>query len=136
MKYMLDTSICIELIRRRPPRLIQRLTACAPGEAGLSVITVAELVHGVHKSEQTAQNASALERFLLPFEIADFDWRAAQAYGMIRAALERDGSLIGSMDLLIAAHALSLDVTLVTNNEKEFRRIPGLSVENWLLNRA
>ncbi len=132
MKYMLDTNICIGLIRQKPQALIERLTACAPGEIGVSAITAAELTHGAHKSKDVEKNLSALEQFLLPVEVADFDQRASGAYGLVRAFLERKGKAIGSMDMLIGAHALSLDVILVTNNTSEFKRIPNLNIEDWM----
>jgi tRNA(fMet)-specific endonuclease VapC len=132
MKYMLDTNICIELIRHKPQKLIRRLTRCEPGEVGVSSITIAELAHGANKSNQVEQNLAALEQFLLPLEIADFDQQASTAYGVVRAYLEREGKVIGSMDMLIGAHALSLGVTLVTNNTDEFQRIPKLKVEDWM----
>ena len=132
MKYLLDTNICIALIRHQPAALIQRITAHAPGDVGISSITLAELAHGVEKSERIEQNRSALEQFLLPLELADFDQKAALVYGKIRARLEGDGQTIGSMDLLIAAHVLSLETTLVTHNLREFQRVPRLKVEDWL----
>jgi len=132
MKYMLDTNICIGLIRQKPVNLIQRLTRCDPGDVGVSSITIAELAHGAKKSNQIEQNLSALEQFLLPIEVADFDQRASAAYGFIRAILEREGKIIGSMDMLIGAHALSLGVVLVTNNTGEFQRIPKLKIEDWM----
>jgi len=132
MKYMLDTNICIGLIRQKPVNLIQRLTRCDPGDVGVSSITIAELAHGANKSNQIEQNLSALEQFLLPIEVADFDQRASAAYGFIRAILEREGKIIGSMDMLIGAHALSLGVVLVTNNTGEFQRIPKLKIEDWM----
>jgi tRNA(fMet)-specific endonuclease VapC len=132
MKYMLDTNICIGLIRNKPHSLIQRLTACDLGEVGVSSITIAKLAHGANKSDQVEKNLSALEQFLLPIEIVDFDQRASAAYGFIRAFLEREGKTIGSMDILIGAHALSLGVTLVTNNVNEFQRIPKLKIEDWM----
>lgn len=94
-------------------------------------MTQAELVQGVYRSQNPERSAAALERFLLPLVIADFDSTAATMYGTIRAALERQGTPIGPFDTLIAAHALSLDVVLVTNNEREFRRVPGLEIANW-----
>jgi tRNA(fMet)-specific endonuclease VapC len=133
MKYMLDTNICIGLIRQKPQSLIERLTDCAPGDIGVSTITVAELAHGAQKSSQVEKNMSALEQFLLPLEIADFNQRASIAYGFVRASLERTGNVIGSMDLLIGAHALSLNVILVTNNTGEFKRIPNLKIEDWMI---
>ena len=132
MKYMLDTNICIGLIRNKPQSLIARLTACTPGEVGVSVITIAELAHGAQKSNKVQENVSALEQFLYPLEVADFDQRASATYGLVRAFLERKGKIIGSMDLLIGAHALSLDAILVTNNTSEFKRIPNLNIEDWM----
>ena len=132
MKYMLDTNICIGLIRRKPPNLIKRLTHCEPGEVGVSSITIAELAYGANKSSQIEQNLSALEQFLFPIEIVDFDQRASAAYGVVRAYLEREGKVIGSMDMLIGAHALSLGAILITNNVDEFKRIPKLKVEDWM----
>jgi tRNA(fMet)-specific endonuclease VapC len=132
MKYMLDTNICIGLIRNKPKTLIKRLTGCAPGEVGISTITIAELSHGAHKSNQAEQNLSALEQFLFPLEVADFDQLASASYGFVRAFLEKEGKVIGSMDMLIGAHALSLGVILVTNNSDEFKRIPNLNIEDWM----
>ena len=132
MKYMLDTNICIGLIRNKPQSLIARLTACTPGEVGVSAITIAELAHGAQKSNRVEENISALEQFLYPLEVADFDQRASDAYGLVRTFLERKGKIIGSMDMLIGAHALSLDAILVTNNTREFKRIPNLNLEDWM----
>ena len=132
MKYLLDTNICIALIRQKPADLIQRLTSLRPGDAGISSITLAELFHGAEKSARPEQNMSALEQFLLPLDLADFDLNAALAYGKIRADLERTGQLIGSMDMLIAAHAVSLGAIMVTNNVQEFQRVKGLFVEDWI----
>lgn len=132
MKYMLDTNICVGLIRKKPKRLIERLTSHAPGDVGVSIITVAELSYGAQKSAQPKHNLLALEQFLLPLEVADFDQPASDAYGLMRADLEKNGNVIGSMDMLIAAHALSLEVILVTNNTREFQRIPDLSIEDWM----
>ncbi len=101
------------------------------GSVGISSITMAELEYGVKKSTQPEKNQIALNQFLFPLEILDFDTDAAFLYGVIRAELERKGSPVGSLDTLIAAHARSLDMTLVTNNEKEFNRIRGLKIGNW-----
>jgi tRNA(fMet)-specific endonuclease VapC len=133
MKYMLDTNICVGLIRKKPAQLIERLTSHAPGEVGVSIITVAELSFGAQKSAKPKHNLLALEQFLLPLEIADFDEPASNAYGLIRADLEKSGKMIGSMDMLIAAHAVSLEVILVTNNTREFKRIPNLIIEDWMI---
>jgi tRNA(fMet)-specific endonuclease VapC len=132
MKYLLDTNICISLIRQKPAMLIQRLTSLKPDDAGISSITLAELFHGVEKSAQPEQNMSALEQFILPLDLADFDQGAALAYGKIRTDLERTGQLIGSMNMLIAAHAVSLDAIIVTNNVQEFQGVKGLFVEDWI----
>jgi len=131
MRYMLDTNICIYLIKKKPPAVLEKFRDYSVGEIGLSSITVAELQYGVQKSQQAEQNQRALEQFLAPLVIEDFGHKAAAAYGRIRAALERQGTPIGSLDTLIAAHALSLDVTLVTNNVREFSRVADLKVINW-----
>ena len=132
MKFLLDTNICIAMIRNKPADLIKKLTTHKPGDVCVSVITVAELVHGAQKSNQPEKNMAALDQFLLPLEVADFDPGTAAVYGEIRANLEKAGTPIGSMDMLIAAHALSLGVVLVTNNTREFQRVPNLKIEDWL----
>lgn len=132
MRYLLDTNICIYLIKRRPPQVLARFQHCAVGDIGLSAVTLAELQYGVAKSQFPARNQQALEAFTLPLEVVPFDAAVATAYGPIRTVLERQGTPIGAMDLLIAAHALSLGVTLVTNNPREFGRVSGLQVENWV----
>lgn len=131
MKFLLDTDICIYLIRRQPVEVIREMSKQPIGDVGVSSVTVAELQFGVAKSAQVDRNRAALEQFLAPLVIADFDPSAAMVYGVIRAYLERQGTPIGSLDTLIAAHALSLDVALVTNNEREFGRVPDLRVMNW-----
>ncbi len=131
MKYLLDTNICIYLIRQHPASVIREMAKQQIGDVGLSSVTVAELHYGVAKSAQVERNRSALEQFLAPLVIVDFDVAAAAVYGTIRALLERRGTPIGSLDTLIAAHALSLDTTLVTNNEREFGRVPRLKLANW-----
>ena len=132
MKYLLDTNICIVLIRQKSAAVLQRLISQKPGDVGISSITLAELVYGVEKSAQVEQNKAALQQFILPLELADFDQSAALVYGKIRTGLERAGQVIGSMDMLIAAHALSLDAILVTNNVGEFQRVNGLVLEDWI----
>jgi tRNA(fMet)-specific endonuclease VapC len=129
---MLDTDTCIALIKRRPPELIKRLQAKAVGDVGLSSITLAELRHGVVKSERRDQNRAALDQFLLPLDVAPFDELAADSYGDVRADLERNGTPIGPLDTLIASHALSMNVTLVSHNTREFKRVKGLRVDDWL----
>lgn len=130
VKVLLDTNICVYIINERPARVLERFKRFAVSDLGVSGITVAELAFGVAKS-QSARNRSALETFLLPLSVAPFDLAAAFAYGELRAELERRGKAIEPLDIQIAAHALCLGVTLVTNNEREFRKVPGLKVENW-----
>jgi len=132
MRYMLDTNICIYLIKRQPREVIEKFQGIAPGEIAISSVTVAEMMYGVAKSQHKDKNKSALESFLAPLEIVDFDFKAAQHYGTVRAYLEKMGTPIGAYDLMIAAHALSLGLVLVTNNKREFQRIPDLIVENWV----
>jgi len=133
MKYMLDTNICIYLIKQQPRQMIDKFQGIAPGEITISTVTVAEMMYGVGKSQHKEKNKAALESFLAPLEIVDFNFRAAQHYGVVRAYLEKKGKPIGAYDLMIAAHALSLGLVLVTNNEREFQRIPDLIVENWII---
>ncbi len=132
MKYILDTNICIYIIKKRPVQVIEHLRNLSISEVGISSITLSELEYGVEKSKKQKQNKIALTGFIAPLEIAVYDQEAALVYGKIRAYLEKIGQPIGSLDLLIAAHAISLNSSLVTNNEKEFKKIPMLKVENWL----
>jgi len=131
MKFMLDTNTCIYIIKQKPANALKHFKAYAVGDIGISSITLAELRFGVEKSQHIQKNQEALDAFILPLEIADFDEKAAKVYGEIRAALEKTGNPIGSMDMLIGAHALSLGLTLVTNNVKEFRKIKHLKVIDW-----
>ena len=131
MKFLLDTNICIYLIKQRPESVARELQKQAVGDVGVSTITVAELYVGAAKSQARERSLSALQQFLAPLVLADFDAAAAAVYGDTRAYLERKGTPIGSLDTMIAAHALSLGVALVTNNEREFRRVPGLRLANW-----
>lgn len=131
MQYLLDTNICIYLIKQRPPKVLERFSNLALLDIGISSITVAELEYGVCKSQQQEKNRNALMQFLIPLEIVAFDQAAATLYGAIRSDLESRGLVIGAMDMLIAAHALSLSVTLVSNNVREFSRIANLSLQNW-----
>ena len=131
MRYMLDTNACIALIKRKPAAALRRFAALIPGDVGVSSITLAELRYGVAKSAAVEKNAEALAEFLVPLEIADFGTDAAEAYGRVRAGLEKAGTPIGPLDTQIGAHAVSLGAILVTNNAREFRRIPGLKVEDW-----
>ncbi|HYP40359.1 MAG TPA: type II toxin-antitoxin system VapC family toxin [Chloroflexia bacterium] len=129
---MLDTDVCVHLIRKKPADLLRKLTGYVMSDIGISSITVAALQYGVQKSSRPMQNQQALDQFLIPLSIVDFDYDAAIIYGYIRAHLEAQGTMIGSLDSLIAAHALSRNFTLVTNNTGEFSRVPGLVVDNWL----
>ncbi len=131
MKFMLDTNICIYIIKQKPVKVLERFTRYSPGDMLISSITIAELRYGAEKSLHVLQNHDALSGFIIPLEVAAFDEKAADEYGKVRAILEKKGQPIGSMDMIIGAHALSLGVTLVTNNTKEFKKIRGLKVENW-----
>lgn len=128
---MLDTNICIYIINARPAQVLRHFQEYSTGDIGVSSITATELAYGVAKSG-SAKNRAALEKFLAPLEIAAFNDAVFWRYGEIRAELERRGQPIGSLDTLIAAHALVLDATLVTNNTAEFARIAGLRLENWV----
>ena len=128
---LLDTDICIYAINRKRPEVFSRLREYRIGEVGISSITYGELRFGVENSARKKANMERLEKFLLPLEIPPFDARAGRHYGSVRMALKRIGCPIGANDLLIAAHALSLDAILVTNNISEFRRVVGLRVEQW-----
>jgi len=132
MKYLLDTNICIEIIRRRSVGAIERCEAHAEEGIGISAITYAELAFGCEKSSNPTRNRRALEKFLSPLQVLDFPAAAGEDYARLRAHLEKQGQIIGPNDLLIAAHCLFLKTTLVTNNEREFRRVQGLRVVNWL----
>jgi tRNA(fMet)-specific endonuclease VapC len=132
MRYLLDTNICIYIIKQHPPQVIHRLRSCGIGDVAVSSITLAELEYGAAKSSRPEQNREALLIFASPLEILPFDDDAALHYGDIRAHLERSGQSIGAMDMLIAAHARSIPLTLVTNNTREFARVPHLLVENWV----
>jgi tRNA(fMet)-specific endonuclease VapC len=131
MKSMLDTNICIYIIKQKPQKVIDRFRRAKVSEIGVSSITLSELEYGVIKSANPEQNKLALTQFVAPIEIPAYDDAAAQYYGEVRAYLERQGTLIGSLDMLIAAHSLSLNAVLVTNNEKVFERVPNLKIENW-----
>ena len=131
MIYMLDTDICIYIIKRKPLRILERLELIQPGQLSMSAITFAELMNGAKKSQRVEANVSRLNALGEILEICSFDQQAAVAYGDVRSSLEKRGEVIGPHDMLIAAHALSLDRTLVTNNEREFKRVEGLKVDNW-----
>lgn len=131
MKIVLDTDICIYAINQKRPEILSRVRDYDIGEVGTSSITYAELRFGVENSARVEENLDRLERFLLPLEIVPFDAEAARHCGRIRSELKRLGCSVGSNDLLIAAHALALDATLVSNNVREFSRIGGLRLEQW-----
>ena len=131
MKLMLDTNICIYIIKQQPAAVLRHFLEYKIGDICLSSITLAELSFGVAKSANRDKNATALDEFIVPLEVAPFDEAAALAYGDIRATLVRAGMPIGSMDMLIAAHAISLGVALVTNNMREFARVGGLNCVDW-----
>ena len=130
-QYMLDTDLCIYIVKRRPPEVRTRFERLKPGQVVMSAITYGELVFGTNKSGQKSKAEKQLEELTQDIPVEDLNLAAARAYGEIRASLERQGRMIGNNDLWIAAHASSLGVILATNNEREFRRIPGLNVENW-----
>lgn len=131
IKLLLDTNICIYIIRRKPIQVINQLRKQSISQVGISSITLSELEYGVSKSSSTEQNKLALAEFLSPVAILAYDDLAAREYGKIRTCLERHGTPIGALDTLIAAHAKALGCTLVTNNEREFVRVPGLKIANW-----
>lgn len=131
MKYMLDTNICIYAIKHKLKEVIKNILSHKADEICISSITYSELMHGVEKSQQRDKNFLALSLFLSSITILDFDSYAAEKYGAIRADLESKGTPIGPMDTLIAAHALSKDLILVTNNTREFCRVNKLQLEDW-----
>jgi tRNA(fMet)-specific endonuclease VapC len=131
MKYMLDTNICIYIIKKQPAHVLNTLRKKSISDICISSITLVELEYGVQKSGRKEQNTIALAEFLAPLDIISFDENAALESGKIRTFLEMKGNLIGGYDLLIGAHCITLDLILVTNNLKEFQRIPELKVENW-----
>jgi len=132
MKYMLDTNICIFVIRHQKKSVIEKITQHAPADIVISSITVSELEYGCEKSAAPQKNRIALMEFLSPFDVALFGSAAAHRYGMLRAQLERDGKPTGAMDMLIAAHCLAIDATLVTNNTRDFKHINDLSLTDWI----
>jgi tRNA(fMet)-specific endonuclease VapC len=131
MRYLLDTNICIYLIKEKTEFMLHKLNKALVSGVGISSITLSELEYSVQKSSRVEQNALNLLRFLAIFEILPYSDEAAREYGLIRVALEKKGQPIGGMDMLIGAHAKSVGAILVTNNEREFRKIDGLQVENW-----
>jgi tRNA(fMet)-specific endonuclease VapC len=131
-RYLLDTDICSYIIKRSHPQVIARLRKLAIGDVCLSVISKAELLVGVETSPRHQQDEAAVTQFLRHVEVLEFGDDAAKDYAQIRTALKLRGAMIGANDLLLAAHARSLGLTLVTNNTREFGRVPGLTIENWV----
>ena len=131
MRYMLDTNICIYLIKHKPEKVLRKLQTIHPEDVCISSVTYAELVHGVEKSAAVEKNRLALSMLLANMEILDFGVDAADCYGKIRADLEKKGRPIGPLDMMIAGHGQSLGYTVVTNNVKEFSRVSALRIENW-----
>lgn len=132
MRYMLDTNICIYAIKHKPEQVFIHLQEHNPIDICISSITYAELIHGVEKSKAIEKNRIALALLLANIEIVNFDSKAAESYGKIRAELEKAGTPIGPLDMMIAGHAKSLGYTVVTNNTKEFERVCGIKIENWV----
>ena len=131
MRYMLDTNICIYVIKHKPEKVFQKLENIDPRDVCISSVTYAELVCGVEKSSDVERNRVALSLLLSNIEIVSFDVDAANAYGKIRADLESKGTPIGPLDTMIAGHAVSLGCTIVTNNTREFSRVNDLKIDNW-----
>ena len=130
--YLLDTNICIYIINKQPKNVLKKILTLNPQDIKISSISVAELEYGAAKSKRRDQNRSALRNFLSSFEIIPFDTRDAEIFGIIRAELEHQGSPIGPYDMQLAAQALARDLTFITNNTAEFKRIAKLKLENWV----
>lgn len=128
---LLDTNICIYIINQKPPSVLERFKDFGTGEIAISSVVAAELAFGVQKTG-SIRNKEALNLFLAPLSILPFDGGCVWAYATLRAQLEKLGQPIGALDTMIAAQALALDLPLVTNNQKEFSRVPGLRLENWV----
>lgn len=132
IKYLLDTNICIYIIKQKPLHLLQRFTQLQLGEMAISVITYGELFFGAEKSTYKEKTHNILQEFSKLISVLPITDAVAQHYGSIRATLEKKSQMIGNNDLWIAAHASAIEVTLVTNNTKEFERVPHLKLENWV----
>jgi tRNA(fMet)-specific endonuclease VapC len=132
MKYLIDTNICIYIMNNRPTDVIQKFKKINIGEIGVSTITISELQYGVAKSQSRTNNQIRLDEFIAPLEILPYDRAAAKAYGDIRYQLEKIGQTIGPLDLLIASQAMSQNLIIITNKDREFVRIRKLKVENWV----
>jgi tRNA(fMet)-specific endonuclease VapC len=131
MRFMLDTNTCVDLIRKRDDRILRRMRRLRLDDLCVSSVTLSELEYGAAKSGNPGKNRLALAEFMTPLAVVPYDDAAAAVYGQVRADLERAGTPIGPLDTMIAAHALSLGLILVTDNEREFRRVSGLEIQNW-----
>lgn len=129
---LLDTNICIYILKNKPAEVLSNFKKFEIGELKISSITVAELYFGAYNSKNIAKNLSIIEKFLIPFEIVNFDEKAAIEYAKIKSKLRKTGNIIGELDMQIASVAIAYDLILVTNNVKEFQRIEGLKFENWV----
>ena len=132
MKYMLDTNTCIYLINHRSQKVIQKFLSYDPNDICISTITYAELLSGLEKNKNFERNQIAMTLFLSPITILTFDDKVAETYGKVRASFDEKNTSLNQLDMLIASHAISENLTLVTNNEKGFKKIKGLKVENWI----
>lgn len=131
MIYLLDTNICIYIMKQQPEKVAKKFNSLHPGDVAISSISLSELTYGANKSQYIQRNILNLKKFIHPIQILQYDTQAAFHYGEIRAYLEKNGIPIGALDMLIAAHAMSINATLVTNNTKEFLRVKNLKVVNW-----
>jgi tRNA(fMet)-specific endonuclease VapC len=131
LKYLLDTNIVIYVLKRRPIEVLEIFNKNV-NRMAISTITLSELIYGAEKSQQVEKNLEVIEEFVSHLELLPYDAKASQHYGQIKSNLEKKGEIIGESDIHIAAHAVSLGLILVSNNEKEFRRVPNLAIENWL----
>lgn len=131
MKYLLDTNICIYIINKKPSKVVEKFKKFKLEDIGISSVSVAELTYGIYKSKYYEDNKKALAHFLSPFEVVSFDLEAANVFGKIRTIMEKKGNPIGPMDFLIASIALNRQLTLITNNVREFSKVPGLKTINW-----
>ena len=129
--YLIDTNICIFLKNKKPIHVLEKLKSVLNRDVFLSSVTIAEMQFGVYNSQNIEKNRISLTEFLAPFQIIDFDDRDAEYFGKIRAELKQRGELIGPYDMLIAAQAVARKLILVTNNTKEFTRVPELAIEDW-----
>ncbi|OEU54879.1 MAG: plasmid maintenance protein [Desulfobulbaceae bacterium S3730MH12] len=132
MRYMLDTDICSYVIRERPLEVFEQFKKVDVNQLCISTVTYAELIYGVEHSSSRKINRPIIDDFVRHLDIITWDEEAAEHYGKIRAFLRAEGNIIGSMDMMIAAHARSRNMTLITNNDKHFKRVPNLRIENWV----